>query len=65
MTQTMTLKNAFPESLTLKTTLYDLIESIYEELKDDEADLIVQIVLHMLKSTRAKFISDVQKFQKF
>ena len=65
MTQPMTLKNAFRESLTLKTTLYDLIESSYEELNEDEADLIVQIVLHMLKSTRAKFISDVQKFQKF
>jgi hypothetical protein len=51
----MILKNAFSESLTLKTTLYDLIESIYEELKEDEADLIVQIVSHMLKSTRAKF----------
>jgi hypothetical protein len=61
----MTLKNAFTESLTLKTTLYDVIESIYEELKEDEEDHIVQIVLHMLKSTRAKFVSDVQKFQKF
>jgi hypothetical protein len=65
MTQTMTLKNAFTESLTLKTTLFDLIESIYEELKEDETDLIVQIVSHMLKSTRAKFDGDVQKFQNF
>jgi protein tyrosine phosphatase len=59
------LKNAFTESLTLKTTLYDVIESIYEELKEDEEDDIVQIVLHMLKSTRAKFVSDVEKFKKF
>jgi hypothetical protein len=63
MTQAIVLNNAFTESLTLKTTLYDLIESIYEELKEDEADLIVQIVSHMLKSTRAKFIGDGQKFQ--
>ncbi len=63
MTQAIILKNAFTESLTLKTTLYDLIESIYEELKEDEADLIVQIVSHMLKSTRAKFIGHVKKLQ--
>ena len=63
MTQAIILKNAFTESLTLKTTLYDLIESIDEELKEDEADLIVQIVSHMLKSNRAKFIGDVKKFQ--
>jgi hypothetical protein len=63
MTQAIILNNALTESLTLKTTLYDLIESIYEELKEDEADLIVQIVSHMLKSTRAKFIGDGQKFQ--
>lgn len=64
MTQTMTLKNAFTEFLILKTSLYDLIESIEEELKEDEADLILQIVPHMLKSTRAKFISDVGDLQK-
>jgi hypothetical protein len=65
MTQTITFKNASRESLTLKTTLYDLIESIIEELNEDEAKLIVQVVLYMLKSTEAKFINDVQKFQEF
>ena len=63
MTQAIILKNTFTESLTLKTTLYDLIESINEELKEDETDLMVQIVSHMLKSTRAKFIGDIKKFQ--
>ena len=58
MTEAMILKNASTESVTLKTTLYDLIESINEELEEDETDLIVEIVSHMLKSTRAKFTGD-------
>ena len=65
MTQRITFKNASRESLTLKTTLYDLIESILEELNEDEANLAVQVVLYMLKSTEAKFINDVQKSQEF
>ena len=65
MTQTITFKNASRESLTLKTTLYDLIESILEELNEDEAKLTVQVVLYMLKSTEAKFINDVQMSQEF
>jgi len=65
MTQTITFKNASRESLTLKTTLYDLIESILEELNEDEAKVAVQVVLYMLKSTEAKFINDVQKSQEF
>ena len=65
MTQTITFKNASRESLTLKTTLYDLIESILEELNEDEANLAVQVVLYMLKSTEAKFVNDVQKSQEF
>ena len=65
MTQTITFKNASRESLTLRTTLYDLIESILEELNEDEANLAVQVVLYMLKSTEAKFVNDVQKSQEF
>jgi hypothetical protein len=65
MTQTITFKNASRESLTLKTTLYDLIESIIEELNEDEAKLTVQVVLYMLKTSEAKFINDFQKSQEF
>jgi hypothetical protein len=65
MTQTIKFKNEFRETQTLKTTLYDLIESILEELNEDEARLTVQVVLYMLKSNEAKFINDVQKSQKF
>ena len=65
MTQTIKFKNEFRETLTLKTTLYDLIESILEELNEDEAKLTMQVILYMLKSNEAKFINDVQKSQKF
>ena len=65
MTQTITFKNASRESLTLKTTLYDLIESIIEELNEDEAKLTVQVVLYMLKTSEAKFINDFKKSQEF
>jgi hypothetical protein len=65
MTQTIKFKNESRETQTLKTTLYDLIESILEELNEDEARLTVQVVLYMLKSNEAKFINDVQKSQEF
>ena len=65
MTQTIKFKNEFRETQTLKTTLYDLIESILEELNEDEAKLAVQVVLYMLKSNEAKFINDVEKSQEF
>ena len=65
MTQTIRFKNEFRETQTLKTTLYDLIESILEELNEDEAKLTVQVVLYMLKSNEAKFINDVEKSQEF
>ena len=65
MTHMIKFKNEFRETQTLKTTLYDLIESILDELNEDEARLIVQVVLYMLKSNEAKFISDVQKSQEF
>jgi hypothetical protein len=65
MTQTITYKNASRESLTLKTTLYDLIESILEELNEDETKLAVQVILYMLKTTEAKFINDVQMSPEF
>ena len=65
MTHMIKFKNEFRETQTLKTTLYDLIESILDELNEDDARLIVQVVLYMLKSNEAKFISDVQKSQEF
>jgi hypothetical protein len=65
MTQTIKFKNEFRETQTLKTTLYDLIESILEELNEDEAKLTVQVVLYMLKSNEGKFINDVEKSQEF
>lgn len=65
MTHMIKFKNEFRETQTLKTTLYDLIESILDELNEDEARLIVQVVLYMLKSNEAKFINDVQKSQEF
>lgn len=65
MTQTIKFKNEFRETQTLKTTLYDLIESILEELNEDEAKLAVQVILYMLKSNEAKFINDVEKSQEF
>jgi hypothetical protein len=65
MTQTIKFKNEFRETHTLKTTLYDLIESILEELNEDEAKLTMQVILYMLKSNEAKFINHVEKSQEF
>jgi hypothetical protein len=41
----------------IETTLYDLVEAVYEELSPGEETMVVGIVYHLLKSGRVQFIA--------
>jgi len=45
-----------PEHTIIKTTLYDLIEAIGEELKADEEDFIIPILSHMFSSAKSNLM---------
>lgn len=45
-----------PEYPAIKTTLYDLIEAISEELREDEEDLIVPIVSDLCNSAKSNLM---------
>ena len=50
------VEKAYPEHTIIKTTLYDLIEAISAELKEDEENYIVPIVSHMFNSVRSNIV---------
>jgi hypothetical protein len=47
-----------PES-TVRTTLYELIQAINEQVPPEEDGLVAGIVLHMLASGQIKFIHNL------
>jgi hypothetical protein len=58
-----TLTNAFPrvesplrQSITIPTTLYDLINAVAAEVRPDERALVTAITVHILRSHKGKFI---------
>ena len=50
-----------PKSST-RTSLYDLIEAISEELYPGEDKLVAEIVMHLFESGQVKFIAQYDKF---
>ncbi len=40
---------------TIRTTLYDLIEALNDEVKPEEADLVVPVIMHLLRTGRITF----------
>jgi hypothetical protein len=46
------------ESVIIKTTLYDLIEAINNEVPPEEEALVVAAVIDLFKSGRVRFLSD-------
>jgi hypothetical protein len=49
---------AYTEPTTVKTTLYELVEAISDEVEPGEDDLIIATVVHLLNSGRVKFTGD-------
>jgi hypothetical protein len=46
---------------TFKTTLYDLIVVVREEIRPDEEHLVTPIIVHLLNSGRVKFVEGPQQ----
>jgi len=46
--------------MTIRTTLYDLIEALYAEMKSEEEALIVPTVMHLLRSGRITFLGTTE-----
>lgn len=50
-------------STTVETTLYDLVSVLCDELEDEEEELILPILVHLLNSGRIKFIDGHRKYK--
>lgn len=59
-----TVASTYWESTTTKTTLYELIEAISEELLPGEDRLVTEVVLHLLNTEKIKFLGDLGKIRK-
>jgi hypothetical protein len=49
-------------STTVETTLYDLVSMLCDELEDEEEELILPVLVHLLNSGRVKFIDGHRKY---
>lgn len=48
--------DATRSNATIRTTLYDLIEAINDEIGPDEEQLVVATVVHLLQTGRVRFL---------
>jgi hypothetical protein len=44
------------DSTPIRTTLYDLIGAVNEEIPPQQDELVIEVVLHLLKNRPAKFL---------
>jgi hypothetical protein len=57
--QVMTQTSLCPK-LSTRTTLYDLIEAISEELYPGEDKLVAEIVVHLFESGQVRFMHNIK-----
>jgi hypothetical protein len=50
-------------STAVETTLYDLVSVLCDELEDEEEELVLPILIHLLNSGRVKFIDGRRKYK--
>jgi len=53
-----TTETALPRLATCKTTLYDLIETIDEEVEPGEEWLVAKTVMHLIDTGKVTFVND-------
>jgi hypothetical protein len=64
MKTTTEISRATPwRSATIKTSLYELVEALNAAVDTDEEDLVVPLVIHLLQTGRAKFISTTEPLE--
>jgi len=56
------VKSRYPKTTRIRTTLYDLIEAISEEIRSKEDGLIAQTVSHLVDTGKLKFIGVSKDF---
>ena len=56
-------KSRYQKTSTIETTLYDLIETVSEELKAGEDYLVPQIVFHLVNTGKLRFIAHHKDFK--
>jgi len=56
----LVLKEKWPHSLIIHTTLYDLIAAINAEVGVDEDDLVIALVVHLLKTHWLTYLGTVK-----
>jgi hypothetical protein len=56
------LQGSERQAMTIQTTLYDLIEALYTEIKSEEESLIVPTVMHLLRSGRITFLDPTEGY---
>jgi hypothetical protein len=52
-----------PDTSTIHTTLYDLIEAISAEVGPQEDHLVTATLVHLINSGRVKFADDARQLQ--
>lgn len=52
-----------PAPQTLQTSLYDLIATLHDEVGEENDELIVATVMHLLQSGRIKFVRETSAMQ--
>jgi hypothetical protein len=53
-------KRRYPQQTVVKSTLYELIDVISDEVLPGEEKLVVEVVVHMFNTEKIKFTNDVK-----
>ena len=54
------LKRRYPQSTVVKTTLYELIDAISDEVLPGEEKLVGEVVVNMFNTEKVKFTNNVK-----
>ena len=61
----MTVVHAGPDEETehraIRTTLYDLIEAIHDEVAPEEEGLVIATMMHLLSTGRIRFLREEER----
>jgi hypothetical protein len=50
-------------SMPIRTTLYELVKSVSEEVPEEEDHLVAQVITQLLQGKRVKFLGDLRTIE--
>jgi DNA replication initiation complex subunit (GINS family) len=53
-------KRRYPQQTVVKTTLYELVDAISDEVLPDEEKLVVEVVVNMFNTEKIKFTNNAK-----